>query len=170
MKKFALIAVALVVAGCENGMDITTTPVLMDFTDQTAATTISGYSNVNVRAWVNADGNKSELQNVPCTLTGTGFSAELATPSVVSIPVYLGIGNTKHVIVSCTYEGETVSVQALPYNDTVQQRASAVQAGFGLVGALITLAASEMGDLTDDVYLYENISVVFEKDAASTAE
>jgi PBP1b-binding outer membrane lipoprotein LpoB len=157
VKKIVLFWVALFLAGCESGVEITTPPVEVKFTDSTAANSIAGYDAVKVRTWAEVDGSKAELQGVPCDLKGIGYQARLNTPAIVTLPVYQG--HTRPVTVTCTYNGRSVSKVQEPYNDTTAQRTTML--GGGLLGLVISAAVESSRDTGADRYLYSDISVEF---------
>lgn len=139
--------------GCDTGVEITTPPTDVKFTSTQAASTISGYDSVKVRAWSVADGGKTELMNVPCSLKGVGYVASMNAPSIVNLPVYLG--STRPVTVTCTYQGKRISKVVEPYNDTTRQRTTAL--GGGLLGLAISAAVESSRSTSRDRFLYPDI-------------
>lgn len=100
MRYLHLIALTLAIAGCSQGLPITTPLVEVSMTGAGAMPQVRRLDVVEIRSVQGSAFRQNEFGGAQCQITGTGFRAAFTTPARLRLPVY--DGRTDAVSLTCT--------------------------------------------------------------------
>lgn len=147
MKSHAILAFALLAAGCNTYSGETSTAQRVTFTDGTSGSDVHRWQDVKIRT---VRGSSTEFTGAVCTLRGSGFQTTFTTPATVSMPIYLG--NTRPSSVFCTADGETRGASIVPQNFNSQYSGGT---GSSLLSTIILNELAAQRDTSKDLYFYK---------------
>ncbi|MEM1235639.1 MAG: hypothetical protein AAGI10_01630 [Pseudomonadota bacterium] len=166
MLRFMPLAAVALLAACTAKAPITQPPVEMSFAETERTKAITGVDTVNIRARLRTGNQSAELANVPCRLSGPGFSAQFLTPASVELPVF---GNTApQLALSCEYEGETKSSSLNARNVSEDQRREDLRRAYDRRywpggGVFIGVQFSRRGPDGFDIFRYPDRTLTFNR-------
>ena len=147
------VSLAMFLTACESTRTLTTPPVTAKFSSQAARADVEKFVILQSRTTALNDKKKRvEIDGVPCTVDGNGFSLDYKTPANLQLPVF-GV-KTSDLSMSCTYKG-TKRFKSIKVRNLTAERISNAGAGGGLIGSLIASGiAASRGNKPGDDYTY----------------
>lgn len=163
MRIITACAALTLLAGCFAQKPITSAPVRVIPDQNPPLEQVAGYNAVPVRVYkTDANGHPREQTGVPCVVAGSGFSARLNAPGLVSLPDLNA--RTRPITVTCTIGAQQRSVLVEPYNVASAKNrmiGGGISIVAGIVGAITTTVAEASRDKSADSYSYAPIAVTF---------
>lgn len=140
-------------AACQTNRTLSTPPVEARFGSETVRSNVEKFVILQSRTTaLNDRKRRVDVDGIPCSVKGDGFSLTYHTPANLKLPVF-GV-RTSDLSMSCTYKGAR-KYKSIKVRNVTAERIANSGAGGGLIGSLIASGiAASRGNKPGDNYTY----------------